>query len=224
MRNIHDPKWFDDGNREQMNSILEMIADPRCVGTVEQILGGPSLFRSISYMVNPRYSSEDGNWHRDTQFMVKDDEEERAMIRKFRSAENVSGVHLQIALIDNDDIEYVPYSANRYDSPDEAYIRLDDNKSHCREDGMPNALRVALKAGDGLIFDPVGHHRGRYHKEIPRRSLHITYTSMNHVLHDEFAVQPWFDEPSYLTGLSPRAAGYYRTYADVYRRNWTSQS
>lgn len=221
MRNIHDSRWFHE-NKEQRKTILEAIADPRCVGTVENIFAGPSLFRSISYMVNPRYSSEAGNWHRDTQFIVKDEQEERVLLQQYRKAEIVTGVHLQLALVDNDDIEYVPYSANRYDSPDEAYFRLDDNKSHCHEEGMPNALRVALKAGDGVIFDPYGLHRGRYYKEIPRRSLHITYTRQTHPINDEFILQPWFDEPGYLDGLSPRAAGYYQQFADVYRGSWSS--
>lgn len=222
MRHLNDSRWHRDA-REHLFPILEAIADPRCLGPVEQIFDGPSLFRCTSYFVNPRYATMNGDWHRD--FQGQDEQEERRRLEQAWKGEYEQGFGLQfqIALVDNDDIEYVPYSVNRYDSPEEAYIRLADNKSHCREEGMPNAIRVALKAGDAVVFNPYGLHRGRYHRDIPRRTLMLTYTPLHDPIHDHFANQPWFDEVGYLDGLSPRAVAYFQQFADTYRGLWAKQ-
>ncbi|MBP1989346.1 phytanoyl-CoA dioxygenase family protein [Paenibacillus eucommiae] len=221
MSHMNDSRWHSD-TREHFKTIMETVADPRCLGIVEQIFGSPSLFRSMQYFVNRRYTSSEGNWHRDSQFGAKDDAEERANLDRIWKGDYSQGYGLQfqIALVDNDDVEFVPYSGNRYDSPEEAYIRLAGQKSHNLEDGMPNALRVELKAGDALIFNPFGLHRGRYYKEIPRRTLMLTYTPEDYPTYDSFSTQPWFEEPGYLDGLSPRAITYFQQFIDVFRNFW----
>ncbi|WP_164545606.1 phytanoyl-CoA dioxygenase family protein [Paenibacillus albus] len=223
MRHLNNPRWHRD-NQEYLTTIMEKIADPRCLGPVEQIFAGPSLFRCTSYFINHRFTSHDGGWHRDSQFMCSSDEEERRMLDQIRQSDfnDNAGIQFQIALIDNDDIEYVPYSANRHDSPEEAYIRLADNKSHNQEDGMPNAMRIPLKAGDAVIFNPYGLHRGRYHKDIPRRTLMLTYTRSTSVQFDYFSNQPWCAEPDYLNGLSPRATAYFQQFINAYHGFWES--
>lgn len=223
MRHLNEPCWHRDG-LDDFKIIMETIADPRCLGPVEQIFGGPSLFRCTSYFVNPRLKSAEGNWHRDSQFMVKGEEEEKAMLRRiWNDPTSGYGIQFQIPLLDNDDIEYVPYSAARYDSPEEYHIRMADNQSHNREDGMPNALRVSLKAGDGVIFNPFGLHRGRYHVDRPRRTLMLTYTPRKYVLNDFFTDQPWFEEPGHLDPLSPRAKAFFEDFIHTYRDFWAAQ-
>lgn len=223
MRHLNDPRWHLD-TKTHLKTILEAVADPRCLGPVEQIFDGPSLFRTISLFVNPLLSRYDGDWHRDSQFMTRDEQHEREILEKAWRNDHSNGFALQfqIALVDNDDIEFVPFSVNRYDSPEEAYIRLADNKSHHREDGMPNAMRIALKAGDAVIFNPYGLHRGRYYKEIPRRTLMLTYTPVDHPFYDFFTDQPWFENPGYLDGLSPRAIAYFQQFAETFGDFWAN--
>ncbi len=223
MRHLNDSQWHRDG-LEDFKTIMELIADPRCLGPVEQIFSGPSLFRSTSYFVNPRFKSAEGNWHRDSQFMTKSDEEEKDMLKRIWNDPTTGyGIQFQIPLLDNEDIEYVPYSAGRYDSPEEYHIRMADNQVHNREQGMPNALRVRLKAGDGVIFNPYGLHRGRYHVDKPRRTLMLTYTPRSFPLRDFFSDQPWFEEPGHLDPLSPRARVFFEDFISTYRDFWTAQ-
>jgi len=223
MRHLNDLRWHQD-TREHLQTIMETVADPRCLGPVEQIFDGPSLFRCTSYFVNPRYTSMEGNWHRDTQFGLDEHEERRLLEKAWKGEyEQGFGLQFQIALVDNDDIEYVPYSINRYDSPEEAHIRLADDRSHSCDEGMPNAVRVSLKAGDAVVFNPCGLHRGRYHRDIPRRTLMLTYTPLNHPTYDHFVNQPWFGESGYLDGLTPRAAAYFQQFAETYGTFWSSQ-
>ncbi len=216
MIHLNDPKWHQ-SNREHLLVLLEMIADPRFLGPVEQIFSKPSLFYTTQYFVNLRYGSHDGDWHRDCQFLTANEEEEKAYLKK-RWAGGVEGIQIQIALADNDDVEFVPYSVNRYDSPEEYHIRLADNNIHSKDNNMPNALRISLKAGDVLMFDPAGLHRGRYHKENFRRTFMVTYTF--DPFKSDFSHQPYFLEPGYLEGLSPRAQAYFGEFIKAYKHIW----
>jgi len=221
MSHLTDSRWHHD-SREHLHTLLETIADPRCLGYVEQIFDGPSLFYSTQYFVNPRFSSKEGNWHRDVQFLTKTDEEEKERIAS-QAREGARGIQFQLALVDNADVEYVPYSANRYDSPEEYFIRKADNGIHNRDEGMPNALRVELKAGDAVIFNPNGLHRGRYSQKNPRRTLMITYSPQTFPQYTNWSFQPWFLEKGYMNGVSPRAQSYLQEFIHTYRDYWNSK-
>ncbi|WP_135556278.1 phytanoyl-CoA dioxygenase family protein [Paenibacillus cymbidii] len=219
IRHLNDPKWFA-GREDLFRALLDTVADPRCLGPVEHIFRGPSLFRCTSLFVAPRKISKDGDWHRDSQFAHAEEEEKR-ILRDIRDSDLVDGLQMQIPLYDNADIEYVPYSANRYDSPEEYYIRLADGWSHNREEGMPNAIRMHLQAGDGLIFNPYGLHRGRYHTDKPRLTLMLTYTPESCTFRDTFSNQPWCLNEGYLDGVSARARAYFQEFIRTYRDFWT---
>ena len=114
----------------------------------------------------------------------------------------------------------MPFSAKRYDSPQEYYIRCADDRSHNREDGMPNAMRIHQRPGDAIIFNPAGLHRGRYYADSPRRTLLLTYTAQNTKILDNFSRQPWMLEPGYLDGLSSRTRAYFEDFIEAYRDTW----
>lgn len=176
MADLINPRWHREHDK-YWKLLMETVADSRCLGPVEQIMGGPSLFYTTQLFFNPRFESCEGFWHRDLQSIYKGDEEKlkvKVSCRDDRSSENF-GIQFQIALVDNDDIEYVPFSASRYDSPEEYYYRVADNHSHNQEAGMPNAMRIRQRAGDAIIFNPNGIHRGRYYVDNPRRTLMLTY-------------------------------------------------
>jgi len=116
-----------------------------------------------------------------------------------------------------------PIRRVRFDSPEEYHIRLEDKWAHSREDGMPNAMCMHLKAGDGVIFNPFGLHRGRYHTDKPRRTLMLTYTPLQTPHRDFFSDQPWFEEPGHLDCLSSRAKVYFTEFTEIYRDFWASQ-
>jgi hypothetical protein len=225
MRQLHDSKWHQ-STREYFQTIMETIVDPRCLGPVEQIFQGRSLFRATSYFFNPLEGNIEGDWHRDQQFMFGSEEK----VKEYFDApqdirtDRQTGIQLQIALVETEDIEYVPFSASRYDSPQEYYIRCEDNRAHNREGGMPNAMRVHQRPGDAVIFNAAGLHRGRYYADTPRRTLMLTYTSEGTLLHDQFSRQPWTMEPAYLDGLSPRARVYFEEYVAAYQESWTVDS
>jgi len=215
MRHLIDSRWHQ-GETKHLKTLLETIADPRCLGPVEQIFRGPSLFFTSSLFFNPSAGRTEGNWHRDLQFKLENEEAVKAHVAK----REVGGVQFQIALVDNDDLEYVPYSPGRYDSLEEYYIRCADDRIHNREDGMPNALRLQQRAGDAVIFNPAGLHRGRYYADNPRLTFMLTYTP-HQIRHcNYFTDQPWMLDREYLNGISPRATVFLEAFISAYQESW----
>ena len=170
--------------------------------------------------MNPLDTSSDGHWHRDSQFQYPDIDEEREVL----AAETGEGrsVQLQIALVPSDDVEVVPGSHLRWDTPEEFAIRHADGKKHNRSSNMPGARRVALAPGDGVAFNPMGLHRGRYHTDKLRRTLMLTYTKRSAPRFDYFSNQPWFDTPGYLDGLASDTRAFFEPFVAEYGDQWRS--
>lgn len=78
---------------------------------------------------------------------------------------------MQIALAPSADIEVVPGSHLRWDTPEEYAIRKAAGGANNRSNAMPGAVRVALDPGDAVLFNPMAIHRGRYHANRLRRTL-----------------------------------------------------
>ncbi|WP_437276853.1 phytanoyl-CoA dioxygenase family protein [Sorangium sp. So ce375] len=109
----------------------------------------------------------DGDWHRDSQFGQSDPEIERAIVA------TTTSVHFRVALEDDDRLEIVPGSHARWDTPDELRIRRGADRT---TPDMPNAARIALRAGDACIFHAWSIHRATYLRAPPRRTIDALYT------------------------------------------------
>ena len=82
-------------------------------------------------------------------------------------------------------------------------------------------LRVHQRPGDAIAFNPDGLHCGRYHNDIPRRTLMLTYTlRASPIPNTYFSNQSWMLEPGHFNGLSGRARAYYDEFVDAYRETW----
>jgi ectoine hydroxylase-related dioxygenase (phytanoyl-CoA dioxygenase family) len=217
MRHLNHPAYFAQ-HPEWRIDVLEAAADPNVLHVAEQIFGEPAMFRCTSLFFNPSGIHLDGNWHRDAQFMTKSDEEEKQMV--LNAGDGGNGMQLQIALLPSEDIEVVPASHLRWDTPEEYAIRKADNFAHNRSNDMPGAMRVAQNAGDAVLFNAMCIHRGRYHSDKPRRTLMLTYTKQSEPWFDFFSDQPWFLDAGYLDGLSPHARSFYERFIAQYEQNW----
>jgi ectoine hydroxylase-related dioxygenase (phytanoyl-CoA dioxygenase family) len=217
MRHLNHPAYFVE-RRDGLPIILEAAADPNVLRVAQSILGEPPMFRCISLFFNPSGVHMDGNWHRDAQFMTKTDDEERSMI--LNAGDGGSGMQLQIALAPSEDIEVVPGSHLRWDTPDEYAIRKADGGAHNRSNAMPGAVRVKQQPGDAVLFNAMMLHRGRYHSDKLRRTLMLTYTKASEPWFDYFSDQPWFLQPGYLDGVSAGARAFYQRFITQYEANW----
>lgn len=222
LRHLNHPGYFTE-NQSGLVEILEAAAAPSVLETVTEIFGEKPHFRCTSLFFNPLETSRDGNWHRDSQFRSDTDEEERALIRQ--RAHPARGVQLQVALEANDDVEFVPRSHLRWDTPEEYHIRKADGEANNRLNKMPGAFRIALEPGDAVAFNPMGLHRGRYHTDRLRRTLMLTYTgSSSNKVFDYFSDQPWFLSDGYLDGLNPQAFAFYQAFISTYKEDWLTRS
>jgi len=89
-------------------------------------------------MNEPKSNHRDGNWHRDGQFQISDEGEEKKAILK-AIKKTTSAVQVQIALIPIEDVEFVPGSHLRYDTVAEYRIRRSDGEKHNTSNDMPGA-------------------------------------------------------------------------------------
>ena len=219
MRHINQPEFFRD-RPEQLTKLLDLAADPRVLEIVRMMLGEEPIFYCTSLWFNPRTGNIDGDWHRDTQFLTKSDEEEQDML--FGRIPTTTGVQVQIALIASADVEIVPGSHRRWDTPEEYHVRKADHAAHARTEQMPGASRVALEPGDAVAFNPCIMHRGRYHADKPRRTLMLSYSRASvKPTHNFFTNQPWSLEPQYFRGVKPETETFLRRLIDACSPNWS---
>lgn len=220
MRHLNHPGYFAAHPARRVD-LLEAAGDARVLEIVRTILQDEPLFRCTSYFFEPLAGGRDGDWHRDSQFTKPDDADEQVMIA---DAGTISrSVQMQIALAPSDDIEYVPRSHLRWDTPEEYQIRKADGWKHNQSNEMPGAVRLSLDPGDAALFNPMGLHRGRYHEEKLRRTLMLTYTSSASKTSDYFSHQPWFLERGYLDGLQPATRRFYERFVELYRADWVAE-
>jgi ectoine hydroxylase-related dioxygenase (phytanoyl-CoA dioxygenase family) len=222
MRHLNHPDYFRT-DRPRFIEFMEAVADPRVLGVASALFEGEiALFRTTSLFMNPQRSTTDGNWHRDTQFTTPNEEAEHTQIAN--GVSRTCGVQMQIALVPSDDVEYVPRSHLRWDTPEEYAIRKADGGRNNCSNAMPGAVRVALEPGDAVVFNPVGHHRGRYHADKARRTLMLTYTRRSRPPHDWFTEQPWFLEAGHLDGLSPGARRFFEAFVAEFTPQWEKKA
>ncbi|MEE2991581.1 MAG: phytanoyl-CoA dioxygenase family protein [Gemmatimonadota bacterium] len=220
MRHLNHTGYFPD-KKDRLSDILNAVADPNILEKVTEILGETPLFRATSYFFNPLSGGGDGNWHRDSQFNTSDDDAEQKLIKQ--RLKTGSGIQMQIALSASEDIEYVPGSHLRWDTPDEYHIRKADNQTHNRSNEMPNAKRIDLAPGDAAMFNPMGLHRGRYHVDRLRRTLMWTYTKRSKPHCDYFSMQPWCLEEEYLLGVKQETKQFFEDFINIYQAFWQTQ-
>ena len=217
MRHLNHPGYFGNGEGG-FSEVMNVVADDRVLEICRSILGQEPLFRCTSLFMNPLDTSDDGNWHRDTQHTYPDEEEEKQVIAN--SDREGTGVQLQVALLPSDALQYVPGSHLRWDTPEEYSIRRADDMANNRANTMPGSVRIALEPGDAAAFNSHGLHRGRRHADIPRRTLMLTYTKTPRHVFDKYSNQPWFDTPGYLDGLKPETRASFEPFVAAYGEQW----
>lgn len=222
MRHLNHPGYFGVNRRQELVQLLQAVADPAVLDVCATILASPPLFRCTSLFMNPQHQSQDGSWHRDSQFHHPDETEERQAIAD--GGDLGRSVQLQIALVASSDVEVVPGSHLRWDTPAEYAIRRANDGTNSRANNMPAAVRVELAPGDAVAFNPLALHRGRYHADKCRRTLMLTYTSAAHPRFDYFSDQPWFDEAGYLDGLDPAVQAFFEDFVGHYADAWRNKA
>jgi ectoine hydroxylase-related dioxygenase (phytanoyl-CoA dioxygenase family) len=198
---------------ERLTVLLEAIAAPKILSVLKQLSDKDLIFHNTQYFFNPLDESRQGDWHRDQQFGVPDDETE-----KLRMAQTV-GIHAHIAFLADNNFQYVPGTHARWDTPEELAIRRGANGQPKNSPNMPGAVRIKLEPGDACFFSAWGIHRGNYMAEVPRRTFDIIYGTPA-----EWATPPpmCFLEPGVLENLQPASRAFFENFINAYREKWLS--
>ncbi|WP_437936014.1 phytanoyl-CoA dioxygenase family protein [Sorangium sp. So ce341] len=153
-----------------LERIAAFVGSPRVCALLSGLArpgeGDTPRLKDAHYYHEPTRRDWDGDWHRDSQFGQADPEVERAVVA------TTTSVHFRVALEDDDRLEIVPGSHARWDTPDELRIRRGADRA---TPDMPNAVRIALRAGDACVFHAWSIHRATYLREPPRRTLDALY-------------------------------------------------
>lgn len=216
MRHLNHPDYYSNFKSEY-ETFMNTICHEKILNIANSILNQKTMFRTTSYFFEPKTGMKDGNWHRDSQFIYKDEAREKEEIFKVAKMPS-SGIQLQIALEPSQDIEYVPFSHKRWDTIEEYNIRLKDNQVNNRSNFMPNAIRFNQEPGDMIAFDPNGLHRGRYHSDKIRRTLMLTYSSKPNF--DYFTDQPWFLTDQNFKNLPQKTQAFFEPFIETFRPKW----
>jgi hypothetical protein len=216
MRHLNHPAYFD-GRPEWFADVIGAITDPRVLAVLRDIFREEPVFRCTSLLFNPAGGRQDGDWHRDAQFVFADEADEKDMV--LRGGDAALGVQTQIALVPSEDLELVPGSRGRWDTPGEYAVRKGGGGNN-RSPDMPGAFRVRLEPGDAVLFNPLGIHRGRYHADKLRRTLMLSYTRASQPWFDTFCDQPWFLEPGYMERIPAPSRHFFESFVAQYRDYW----
>ena len=100
MRHLNHPGYLAPGSAG-FRVLMEAVADPAVLGQLRGMFGSEPLFRSTSLFVQPSRTSAEGSWHRDSQFLIPDEEEERRALHDMAANGllHARGCQMQVALV-----------------------------------------------------------------------------------------------------------------------------
>lgn len=206
---LTEPRYFE-GRRSELITLLEFIAHPNLLALLRAIAPEPPLFHNTQYFVNPNGRSWEGAWHRDTQFGVTDAAEEQ------RRMAQVTGIHVRVAFEPDEQLEIVPGSHHRWDTPEESAIRSGPQPDAAE---MPGRYRIQLDPGDICVFHAWSIHRGTYSAATPRCTFDIIY-GLAGVADWAIPTPTCFQNADLLSALAPNAQAFYQRFIDTYTPYW----
>ncbi len=212
-------------DKSGVTDLLNLIGGRAVIALLETLVGAPVRFHNTQYFTEQRSGASPylgaGNWHRDTQFEAPDLALEQRRLAGTQSA------HFRIAFEDDDCLEIVPGSAGRWDTPEELAIRRPPDTDvwartpQTTSDTMPGARRLALKAGDAVIFHAWSIHRGHYATTPVRRSLDVIY-AWGPIADWAIPTPSCFQNHGILQKLHPDARQYFDGFVAAYAGHWAA--
>ena len=209
---LTEPRYFD-GRREELIDLLNLVAAPDVLTALETLDLGEPLFHNTQYFMEAGTEDWAGPWHRDSQFLSQS-----ISVEKQRIAAEPS-VHFRLALLDDARLDYVPGSERRWDHHDEEAVRR-------KAGGMgaiAGATNIPLRAGDAVIFNAWGIHRGHYGPAPERRTLDLLYV-FDEPLHWAPPPITCFGDATLLDDLTPDARRFFAGFVEAVSPYWTAEA
>jgi hypothetical protein len=230
---LDHPAFYVDRPAWWLQEVLELEADA-CVRDIWRTATGdePSFVYGALFMDPPLPHAVDayfqtrarpdgaGMWHRDV-FEPQEDDVERATI--LANGQSRDDRHLlEIALVPSNAFEYVAGSHARWDTPLELVTRKHGKSLAERTESLPGGRRIEVEAGDGLLVDGRGIHRGWYTHGVVRRTITLVYSSLErlHRYPDDLERPRCFLESEHLALCTPATRAFFENQLH-HTRAWT---
>lgn len=194
----------------QLVTLLEAIAHEKSLSVFKEVFTAEPLFHNTQYFFEPASDTRAGDWHRDQQFGAPDVEAEKSVMSQV-------GIHIHIAFVPDDNLEIVPGTHARWDTPEEFEIRKGLNGKKPNSDDMPGATRISLERGDACFFSAWSLHRGNYRADKVRRTFDVIYGTAP----GSYTPPPMcFLEPEVLDDVKPDTRWFFERFINAYKDKW----
>ncbi|WP_151704923.1 phytanoyl-CoA dioxygenase family protein [Nitrincola alkalilacustris] len=134
--------------------LFKFIGSAKLMDVVTSIMGSHTAFMNTQLFFDPVNAAQRSYWHRDPQYHLSVEEQKDALA-------GPDVLHFRVPLVDEPGLELIPGTHRRWDSSEELDVRLEQKGRKNHED-LPAGVRVALNAGDLLVFSANMIHRGLY--------------------------------------------------------------
>jgi hypothetical protein len=230
MATIHHPGFYEGAPDWWFGEMLDMVADRRVLDLWQAVVGFEPLCARPSLFMDPplphaldlqmkAIAAPDGAglWHRDEPDPPDDETGQPGLFRG--GVRRDDGYLLEIALVPSDAFEYVPGSHLRWDTPAELDACKRGGTIEERTRPLPGGCRVRLQAGDAVMVDGSGIHRGWYAHGVRRRTITLSYMNARYLwLYQQGDDRlRCFLEPEDLERLRPATRTFFRRWHDLSR-------
>jgi hypothetical protein len=134
--------------------LFNFITSNKITKLVESVIPNNPAFMNTQLFFNPVNPQQKDFWHRDCQY-DHDVEMQKKVIQETQV------LHLRVPLFDELGMELIPGTHKRWDSDEEFNVRQEE-KGRVSSENLSTGKRIALAAGDLLLFSADMIHRGLY--------------------------------------------------------------
>jgi len=134
--------------------LFNFISSQKIMTVVDVVIPNAPAFMNTQLFFNPVNPQLKDFWHRDCQY---DHEVEAQKL----AIQNTQVLHLRVPLFDELGMELVPGTHKRWDNDEEFSVRQ-EIKGKVSSDSLTTGKKIALEAGDLLVFSADMIHRGLY--------------------------------------------------------------
>lgn len=134
--------------------LFNFISSKKMMAVIDLLIPVNPVFMNTQLFFNPVNAQQKDFWHRDCQY-DHDIESQKRIIKETQV------VHLRVPLFDELGMELVPGTHLRWDTDEEFGVRYELGEK-LSSDSLAGGEKVALSAGDLLVFSADMIHRGLY--------------------------------------------------------------
>ena len=141
-------------NSQDRLALFNFISSDKMMNVINMLIPNDAAFMNTQLFFDPYNKQQKTFWHRDCQY-------DHDVAGQKKAIKETQVLHLRVPLFDELGIELIPGTHKRWDSLDELDVRLENNNRKSSEN-LTGSERIALAAGDVLLFSADMIHRGVY--------------------------------------------------------------